>query len=182
MTVTLASLRDEGLWTGTALRLPVGTTPEEATEIGATLGDLHDSMQWAVGDYIIDCEKLFGETAYQIIESLRLSEERRHQYVRVSLAFPPERRREVTWSHHRAVAALPPVAADRLLWQAERGRWTKYQLESEKREQYEPKFRINSRLLVEVAEAIVEDARPWDDGHMTVDSFLIEKMGRLLGK
>jgi hypothetical protein len=181
VTVTLATLRDDGLWTGTALRLPVGTSTEEATEIGAVLGDLHDSMQWAIGDYILDCEKLFGQEAYQVIESLRISEESRKQYVRVAQLVPPERRRvELTWSHHRSVAALPPAEADRLLSSASSQNWTKRELEAHKRGDDNPGWRVNVKELLEVARAIVEDARPGDDGAWTVDGYLIQRLGTVV--
>jgi hypothetical protein len=178
VTVTLATLRDEGLWTGTALRLPVQTSTEEAIEIGAFLGDLHDSMQWAIGDYILACETLFGHEAYQVIESLRISEESRNQYVRVAQAIPPERRRnELTWSHHRAVYVLPPEGADALLEQAVANSWSKSELEAYKRGDENLGWRVNIKALMEVAHAIVDDARPSDNGAWEVDGHLIQRLG-----
>jgi len=183
VTVTLATLRDEGLWTGTALRLPVGTSVQDATEIGGVLGDLHDSMQWAIGDYILDCEKLFGHSASQVIESLRISEESRQQYVRVASAITPERRRdELTWSHHRAVYALPPENADELLGQAVANRWSKRELEAHKKGEGLGEFRVSWKDLFEVAAALYEDARPAENGDMSVDGYLIQRLGTTLGR
>ena len=151
-------------------------------EIGAVIGTMHSQIQFAAGDFILECEKLYGEDAYQIIESMRLSEERRYQYVRVSLAFPPgSRRDELTWSHHRAVYALEPSEREKLLEQAVANQWTRGELDAHKRGDEEPGFRVNTRLLIEVGHAIVEDARPGDDGQWTVDGYLIQRLGTLLG-
>ena len=183
MTVTLATLRDDGLWTGTALRVPVGTSGADAAEIGGVLGDLHDSMQWAIGDYILECEKLFGHAAYQVIESLRISEESRQQYVRVAAAITPERRREeLTWSHHRAVYALPPPDADELLSRAVANRWSKRELEGQKKGEGLTEFRVSWKDLFEVSAALYEDARPLENGDMSVDGHLIQRLGTTLGR
>src|SRR5262245_8846720 len=170
------------LWTGDSLRLPLDTSPQEAMEIGAAIGQIHSHVQFAAGDFILECEKLYGEEAYQVIESMRLSEERRYQYVRVSLAFPPgSRRHELTWSHHRAVYSLPQDERDSLLELAAQNDWTRTDLDTHKRGEYEPRFRVNTRLLIEVGEAIVEDARPYENGSMTVDGYLIQRLGAVLG-
>ena len=65
--------------------------------------------------------------AAQLSEALNLSPEGRQEYLRVALAIPPGRRRpELSWSHHRRVAArwLTPAQRDRLLDVAETGRLT----------------------------------------------------------
>lgn len=178
--VTLATLSEGGLLTATALRLPVDTSADEAAQIGRLLGDFHDTWQWAIGDFIIGCEQLFGQAAYQIIESLRISEESRAQYVRVAQSITPERRRsELTWSHHRSVYALEPPEQDAWLERAVENQWSKRELEAQKND--EPAFRPNTKNLLEIANALYEDARPGEDGDWTVDGALIVRLGSVLG-
>lgn len=73
------------------------------------LGGIHEAVRFAIGDAIMYGEKLYGEECYQALELLQLSEEAKREYVRVSERVPRSRRRKgLSWSHHRAVAALPP--------------------------------------------------------------------------
>src|SRR5262245_16804 len=78
-------------------------------DVCSLLGVLHEAVRFAIGDAIVQGEALYGEEAYQAIEALNLSEESRREYVRVALRVPRSRRRKtLSWSHHRAVAALSP--------------------------------------------------------------------------
>ena len=75
------------------------------------LGALHEAVRFAIGDAIIQGEALYGESAYQAFERFQLSEEAMKEYVRVAQRVPRSRRRKgLSWSHHRAVAALEPPA------------------------------------------------------------------------
>lgn len=75
------------------------------------LGALHEAVRFAIGDAIIQGEALFGERSYQAFERFQLSEEAMREYVRVAQRVPRSRRRKgLSWSHHRAVAALEPPA------------------------------------------------------------------------
>ena len=79
------------------------------------LGVLHESVKFAIGDAILLGEQLYGEEAFQAIESMNLSEETRRECLRVSARVARSRRRtDLSWSHHRAVAALP--AQDQKQW------------------------------------------------------------------
>lgn len=72
------------------------------------LGRMHEAVRFAIGDAIILGELLFKEESYQAIESIGLSEKGRLEYVRVAEKVPrATRRKDLSWSHHRAVAALP---------------------------------------------------------------------------
>jgi hypothetical protein len=74
------------------------------------LGKMHEAVRFAIGDAIVLGEKLYGEESFQAFESLNLSEEARREYLRVSERVPRSRRRkDLSWSHHRAVAALEPA-------------------------------------------------------------------------
>ncbi len=73
------------------------------------LGQLHEAVRFAIGDAILQGESLYGEQAFQAFERFQLSEEAMKEYVRVAQRVPRARRRKgLSWSHHRAVAALPP--------------------------------------------------------------------------
>ena len=92
---------------------------ERFTELCWTLGRFHEAVRFAIGDAIIAGEKLYGEEAFQAFEALNLSEEGRREYLRVSERVPrSRRRRDLSWSHHRAVAALEPTAQKQWLKRA----------------------------------------------------------------
>jgi len=83
---------------------------ERFTDLCWQLGRFHEAVRFAIGDAIIQGEHLFGEACYQAVEEMQLSEDARQEYVRVAQRVPPSRRRKgLSWSHHRAVAALEPA-------------------------------------------------------------------------
>ena len=80
---------------------------ENFEQICFVLGKLHQSVRFAIGDALMKGPELYGDIAYQAFEALCLSETARREYLRVSEQVPmPVRRRELSWSHHRAVASL----------------------------------------------------------------------------
>jgi hypothetical protein len=84
---------------------------EDFTNVCYVLGTLHEAVRFALGDAILAAEELYGQEGYQPIEAMNLSEEARREYVRVAQRVPKSRRRKhLSWSHHRAVAALEPAA------------------------------------------------------------------------
>ncbi len=84
---------------------------EDFEAICYMLGALHEAVRFAIGDAIVQGEALYGEAAYQAFERFQLSEEAMKEYVRVAQRVPRSRRRKgLSWSHHRAVAALEPPA------------------------------------------------------------------------
>ena len=81
----------------------------EFEHLCGVLGALHEAVRFAIGDAIIQGEALYGESAYQAFEAFQLSEEAMKEYVRVAQRVPRSRRKKgLSWSHHRAVAALEP--------------------------------------------------------------------------
>ncbi len=89
---------------------------ERFTDLCWQLGRFHEAVRFAIGDAIIQGEMLYGESAYQAIEEMNLSEDARQEYVRVAQRVPPSRRRKgLSWSHHRAVAALEPAQQKEML-------------------------------------------------------------------
>jgi len=129
--VAFSSLEQSGALTRVGLLLPVNITDSEYEALGFALGEAQRSIQFAIGDYILAGEHLFGQEAYQLQESLGISVEQRRQYVRVSERIPIGRRRvELTWSHHREVAAMDPADQDAWLEDAVTNGWNKQELAS----------------------------------------------------
>lgn len=80
-------------------------------EICAFLGTLDQELKFAIGDAVNLGPEIFGDPAYQALELLNISEEAKREYGRVAARVPISRRKKgISWSHHRAVAALDPPA------------------------------------------------------------------------
>lgn len=113
------------------LHLPTEMTSSEYEALGAFLGKALKDLQFAIGDYLLEGERRFGQEAYQLQESLGISAESKAQYVRVSQAIErPRRRQELSWSHHRAVCALGEESQDEWLERAVENQWSKAELEA----------------------------------------------------
>lgn len=126
----LATLESGGAFVRTALRLPVGISYDRYVAVGRLLSEATDSIQWAIGDWAAFGEDVFPEEHSQAWEELGISHHSAMQYIRVSRAIPPaERRQELSWSHHRAVSALPEEQRREWLDRAVRNDWRKWQLE-----------------------------------------------------
>ena len=75
--------------------------------LGFMLGRAHSSLRFAIGDWLLLGEQLFPLLLPQAAEALGLSEDGMLEYVRVSQKVPRNiRHAKLSWSHHRAVAAL----------------------------------------------------------------------------
>ena len=100
-----------GALSTTGLRLDPDTSYEDFEGICFVLGKMHEAVRFAIGDAIIFGEAVFKEEAYQAFEQLSLSEEAMKEYVRVAQRVPRSTRcKNLSWSHHRAVAPLDPPA------------------------------------------------------------------------
>jgi hypothetical protein len=116
----LAELEKAGAISEVGLHLSRPDLPFEQFEaLCVLLGRMHEAVRFAIGDAIILGEQLYKERAYQAIESINVSERGRMEYVRVSEKVPRSiRRPDLSWSHHRAVAALPAPEQRRWLREA----------------------------------------------------------------
>lgn len=104
------------------------------------LGRFHEAVRFAIGDAIRLGEALYGEEAFQAIEEMGLSEDARKEYLRVAQKVPRSRRRKgLSWSHHRAVAALEPAKQKEWLRRADEERMSHHQLRDELRNGAEPR-------------------------------------------
>ena len=83
---------------------------EQLEAVGALLGRMHQSLRFAIGDWLLLMENRFPEKFSQAAEVLEISTDGIREYLRVSERVPRSIRREsLSWSHHRAVAALTVV-------------------------------------------------------------------------
>ena len=95
--------------TGLYLHKP-DLTYGEYEAVGGLLGRMHQSLRFAIGDWLLLGEQQFPQKCSQAAEVLGISEEGMKEYLRVSQKVPRSIRREsLSWSHHRAVAALEAV-------------------------------------------------------------------------
>ena len=116
-------------FTPTALIIDADCPMREWERIGSRLRDLHRGIMWWVGDWMNHGERAYGEKYSQAIESTgydygtvsnaawvanRIESSRRHE----SLAF----------SHHQAVAPLPPGDQDTMLAKAAQKGWKRDEL------------------------------------------------------
>ena len=102
--------------------------------VGMLLGRMHQSLRFAIGDWLLLGEAQFPQKCSQAAEVLGISEEGMREYLRVSEKVPRSIRREaLSWSHHRAVAPLQPPEQKQWLKRAETERMSHHQLRDELR-------------------------------------------------
>ena len=113
-TALLDQLAQNGALRTTGLYLTdPNITYEQLEAVGNLLGRMHQSLRFAIGDYLLLMENRFPEQFSQGAEVLGISEDGMREYLRVSEKVPRSIRREkLSWSHHRAVAALTKVNAN----------------------------------------------------------------------
>lgn len=181
-----------GSVTATSLTLPEDLTGEEFEIIGFQLSKVRDAMQWAIGDWLVHGENYFSDKFSQYAEALGISEVSKLQYIRIALRIAPERRRrELSWSHHRAVAPLEPEDQVRLLQMAIDRGWSKGELEDAIRTELRgtlPPPPGNRRYVVEAvaeaAERVWDAAAPnlSDPGTFVVPEGPMQDLGNALGE
>ena len=82
---------------------------------GQQLQRIARSVNWLLGDWLAYGEHHYGDTYTQAIEQTGLETQSLMNIASVARRVPPaSRRRELSWSHHEAVAALTP--ADQAVW------------------------------------------------------------------
>jgi hypothetical protein len=86
---------------------------------------------WFYGDLMVFGQERFGERYSQVLEASDYTDDALRLAEWVAKKFPPERRYpELSFSHHKEVAALPPKEADRLLAKAIEKGWSKRDIRS----------------------------------------------------
>jgi hypothetical protein len=115
-------------------------TYDQLEAVGVMLADIRKKVQFAMGDWLLVVEERFPEQFSQAAELLELSEKGLLEYVRVAQRVPRSvRRRELSWSHHRAVAALEPPEQAAHLEAAVTERLSHHQLRERLKPETEPR-------------------------------------------
>lgn len=97
--------------TETSYTPPENISFEEWESIGQLLQRVERSVRWWVGDWLAFGERKYGETYAQAVEVTGYDVQSLKDMVWVSSRIEPSQRRDdLTWSHHREVAALEPDA------------------------------------------------------------------------
>jgi len=184
----LAEAEGSGALHELGLTLPTDITQDRYEAMGVLLGRVHETMKWAVGDWLFQGEALWGEDVYQLQESLGLSVPQRLQYVRVSGDVPLQRRvKGLTWSHHRSVAPLEAKQQTEWLQKALANKWTKQELEAELKIARDGKDsspaarRYVVEAVCDAAEHIWDAAERSEDGTYLVPGEAMQELANALG-
>ena len=109
--------------------LKSGTTFEEWQAQGAMLFDMAHKCPFLIGDWVTVGEAQWGEKYAQALDSTKLRYETLRNYVWVCQQVELVRRQEkLTFSHHAAVASLPPEKQDEMLALAIAEGWSSKEL------------------------------------------------------
>lgn len=105
-------------------------TFEEWYDEGIELWKKHNELQWCIGDWLAKGEILYNETYAQAVDITHYAVKTLQNKVFVSRAIEFSRRRkELSWSHHDAVAGITSHAAqDALLDKAVKFKWGRDEL------------------------------------------------------
>lgn len=94
----------------TGLVLRKKPTYDQWDGIGELLANFERGLQFMIGDWANQGEMIFGEEASHAIDHGRFAAETLRQFRWVAERVPPENRRpDLSFDHHVAVAALPPA-------------------------------------------------------------------------
>jgi N6-adenosine-specific RNA methylase IME4 len=129
------SLAIPGKITPTSLELPDDLPYDRWLSLGETLKRMEKSVQWWIGDWLRFGERRYGEMYSQALEATDYSYQALNDMKWVANAVEPSLRQEnLSWSHHKEIAALPTEQAQELLEKAETDRLSVRELRSEVRE------------------------------------------------
>lgn len=177
----LIELERAGAATPVSLQLP-DVDWDRYLAIGAFIGEVKRRTSWYLGDWLIDGQGRFAERFSQAHLVTGLAEQTLLGYMFVCENVPPSRRiASVPFSCHAAVARLDAKEQSRWLKACEKHGWSYAELRErmkaarkdtkpalpgmEEPEPHEP----DTKLLIEVAHAIVSHAREHDeDGSVVV--------------
>jgi hypothetical protein len=176
--------------TPTGLAIGAELDFNEWENVGYLLGKVRDATAFALGDWLLWGEGMFGEEAAQAVEATGRSKATLLEYVRVSRQVQPSRRRRsLTWSHHQAVAARTPDEQERLLGLAEEHAWNREEFRGTL--QADTPSRLGEgegpfagevvELVVNIGRAILRAATPGERGQATVPADLLDRLANALG-
>jgi len=118
-----------GRITAVGLELPESLPLEQWLGLGERLQQLERSVLWWIGDWWRFGQRKYGKAAETAaVTGKAYQTVRDAAWVASQFSDLSRRRDNLTWSHHREVAALPQKAQDQLLNQAERQGWSRNEL------------------------------------------------------
>lgn len=99
------------VWSPTGLALPDGMPFEDWQRLGDTLQAMERSVMWWIGDWLRFGERRYGETYTQAVDATGYKTETVRLAKWVAEQYPESVTRvtDLTWTHHREAAALPPA-------------------------------------------------------------------------
>lgn len=155
-----------GEMTETGYRLPPDLTFEEWASEAPTLIRVAQSAMWWLGDYLAYGEARWPDKWAQVIEATGYSEQTLKNALWVSTRIPPsERRLDVPFSQHRAVASLDPQPRRKLLDEAATRNLSEYE--------------VRTRVREIKAEVAAGGTAPPPAPERTLDDLLRDALGRL---
>jgi hypothetical protein len=171
--------------TETSLEIDDGFTQEKWEEIGARLAQVHKASRWWLGDWLISAMveyhgSGFGHIAEDIYTAASritgLTPDTLQNYVSICRRVHPEQRRpELTFAHHDAVAALPEEEQDAWLQKAVDSAWNSRELRTEV-------YGVEGKkqTLKSFATEVVQNARPGLNDVYEVPSEAMESLAEHL--
>lgn len=168
-------LEAAGMLTATAMTLTDPDLPYERAEaLAVFLGSTSRRWAWYIGDLLVFSENVYGEQYAQLASAIGLSEQTLLGRIFVAKNVPPERRKaNLSFSCHALVARKSPQEQEHWLGKASEHGWGYAQLKdamkAARKEERPPIFDddddpdINAELVLEVAAAILRDARASED-------------------
>lgn len=97
-------------WNAVSLNIPEYTSFDDWTRLGQTLQQMEKSVMWWIGDWLRFGERKYGETYTQAIEATGLGVDALKNAKWVAETYEPSTRVDnLTWTHHREAASLPPA-------------------------------------------------------------------------
>ena len=92
------------------------STPTEWEQYGEVLRRVDEAKQWAIGDWLVDGKKHYGDKLYERAEALLdIPSNKLEQYATIARRFKNLRQRKfsLTYTHHYEVASLKTIAEDK---------------------------------------------------------------------
>lgn len=185
-------LEATGALTPVSLDLPEETTLDQYDGVLYFIGTVKKGCSWWAGDAVIFGEGSYGHEVEQVADSLGLAPETVGHYASVCAKIPRSRRRPtLSFGVHALVRDCSAGEQKRWLDRAEKNDWGTRELKEAMDEaaakargeqqqiegtQAPAARKVDKALVVEVAYAIVRDAKEIDDGFVAIP---VETMARL---
>lgn len=120
-----------GNYTLTPIGLQIGNnaTHEEWQQLGQILRRLDGSLQWLIGDWLVQGEMVWGESYEAIAQATGYDPKTLYQFKWVASNIQFSLRREnLTFGHHKLVVGLQPIQQQHWLIKADDAGWSISQL------------------------------------------------------